>query len=96
MRTVKIDAAKLNNWASFHSYFKETFDFPDYYGNNMDAWIDCMDDEDGLVILHFTNIEILKQHAPDIYNAIIECSAFVNYRCVENATEPRIIISFFN
>jgi RNAse (barnase) inhibitor barstar len=96
MRTVNIDGTKLTDWNAFHAYFKEAFGFPDYYGNNMNAWIDCMSDEDGLIVLHFSNIETLKHSAPDIYNAIIECSAFVNYRCVEGGSQPIIILSFYN
>src|SRR5262245_17924374 len=39
---VRIDTTKICDWASFHDVFSETFGFPDFYGRNMDAWIDCM------------------------------------------------------
>jgi barstar (barnase inhibitor) len=39
---VRIDADRIVDRASFHSVFGEAFGFPDFYGRNMDAWIDCM------------------------------------------------------
>ncbi|WP_336127808.1 barstar family protein [Mesoflavibacter sp. CH_XMU1422-2] len=44
MTTLKIDGKKLTDWNSFHSEFKSKLNFPDYYGENMDAWIDCVDE----------------------------------------------------
>ena len=44
MTHYQINANKLINWKSFHEEFKSTFNFPDCYGENMDAWIDCMDE----------------------------------------------------
>jgi len=32
----------ITDWASFHDVFMHTLGFPDFYGRNMDAWIDCM------------------------------------------------------
>jgi RNAse (barnase) inhibitor barstar len=42
MVIVRIDTTKIRDWASFHEVFSEAFGFPDFYGRNMDAWIDCM------------------------------------------------------
>jgi RNAse (barnase) inhibitor barstar len=33
---------KIIDWTSFHDVFQHTLGFPDFYGRNMDAWIDCM------------------------------------------------------
>ena len=33
---------RTRNWETFHDVCAETFGFPDYYGRNMNAWIDCM------------------------------------------------------
>src|SRR5689334_18972499 len=42
MRTVAIPVEKIVDWPSFHDVFKCELGFPDFYGSNMDAWIDCM------------------------------------------------------
>ena len=34
----RVDGSRIHDWASFN----RTFAFPDFYGRNMDAWIDCM------------------------------------------------------
>ena len=39
---VRIDTARIRDWDSFHGVFAEAFGFPDFYGRNMDAWIDCL------------------------------------------------------
>jgi hypothetical protein len=41
---VKIDSKKISDWNSFHQVFKEAIGFPDFYGMNSNAWIDCMSD----------------------------------------------------
>jgi len=109
MRTVKIDSAKILDKDGFHRFFSDLFGFPDYYGANMNAWIDCMtyldDKESGmttkinvkkgeLIVLQLENTEVLKKHAPDIYTDLIECSAFVNYRRIEVGEAPLIILAF--
>jgi len=38
----RVDGSRIHDWASFHDEFNRTFAFPDFYGRNMDAWIDCM------------------------------------------------------
>ncbi len=108
MKTVAIEGRNLRDWEGFHNYFKETFGFPEFYGKNMDAWIDCMtyldDPERGmskvtvgkgeLIVLQIINAEHLKQISPDIYMALLECSAFVNRRRIEVGDDPLIILSF--
>lgn len=39
---VRIPAARIHDWVTFHDVFAELFGFPDFYGRNMDAWIDFM------------------------------------------------------
>ncbi|MGO4570226.1 barstar family protein [Rhizobium sp. 2YAF20] len=89
---VKINAAQISDWQSFHAVFKRELGFPAFYGENMDAWIDCMtylDDPnsgmtsfnlrpDELAILEISNTRSFKEKCPDQYEALIDCSAFVN------------------
>lgn len=39
---VSLDCNKFHDWPSFHEEFAKAFGFPDFYGKNMNAWIDCM------------------------------------------------------
>jgi RNAse (barnase) inhibitor barstar len=109
MKTVVINTAKLSNWNSFHSYFKRTFGFPEFYGNNLNAWIDCMTSLDEpshgmttkitlrkgeLIIFKLLNVEDSKKSSRDIYDALIESSAFVNHRRIQVGDTPLIVLSF--
>ena len=42
MKKVIIDCKKLQQKEQAHLYLAEIFDFPDYYGKNLDALFDCL------------------------------------------------------
>ncbi len=106
---VEIDARQITSWSSFHDVFAKAMGFPDFYGRNMNAWIDCMtsldEPEDGLTSVHVPRGGVLALHidhmgnlanrCPEIYDAIVECSAFVNYRRIVVAEEPVLALSCF-
>ena len=89
--------------------FTEVLGFPRFYGRNMDAWIDCLTSadckEDGMTTVHappngFFVMNLrggrdLKKRCPEIYDALIECSAFVNYRRMEVGGDPVLLLSFY-
>jgi len=105
---VTIDMSTIESWDAFHTVFKEALGFPDFYGRNMNAWIDCLTSldapEDGLTAVHapvggvmvldLPGARALGVRCPDIYSALIECSAFVNYRRVTNGSAPVLCLSF--
>lgn len=106
---VEIDAQRITDWDSFHDVFAEVFGFPDFYGRNMDAWIDCMTSldasEEGMTQIHVQPGQVVviqlgqaksfAQRCPELYSALIECSAFVNWRRIETGNEPVIALSFY-
>ena|SRR5437868_11967140 len=105
----KIDCARIRDWGSFHEEFDRVFEFPPFYGRNMDAWIDCMssldEPEAGLSGIHcepgkvltigLDNIREFRSECPEQYSAIIECSAFVNWRRIERGEQPVLALSFY-
>lgn len=106
MPNVRIDARRITDWESFHDVFAESFGFPEFYGRNLDAWIDCMtcldEPDSGMSSVHGTSSDSVViqfdhvNHLPtEIYDAVVECSAFVNYRRLA-ANEPAILcLSFY-
>jgi len=60
----------------------------------MNAWIDCVDElTDEPTILQIDNGKYLKENEPELFNAILECGAFENYRKIEVGENPNLIIS---
>ncbi|MCG7936830.1 MAG: barstar family protein [Candidatus Thiodiazotropha taylori] len=97
MITHKINGADISDWDSFHDVFTKLFDFPDYYGRNMDAWNDCMSDlgaEGEIISILLENVTELKKTNLDIFEALVECSAFVNYRFTSEGGSPLITLSY--
>jgi RNAse (barnase) inhibitor barstar len=107
--TVKLDGSKFLTWKNFHSYFQKKFGFPEFYGRNMNAWIDCMADldkpENGMtnnfpvtkgqmVVLRIVNVEELRTHANEIYIAIMECTALINFSRMQSGDLPLLILAF--
>jgi hypothetical protein len=104
MRTVviSIPVNEIRDWGSFHSVFQAALGFPDFYGRNLDAWIDCMTSIDkpadgltsvaaeagDLVALRIDNAADFQRRCPEQFDALIECAAFVNYRRIEVGKTP--------
>jgi hypothetical protein len=99
---VKIDADQITDWDSFHAVFKRDLGFPNFYGQNMNAWIDCMislDDadsgmtgivlkDDELAILEIKGVKSFRERCGEILDALIECASFVNYSRREAGERP--------
>jgi hypothetical protein len=109
MTIVTLDTRRITDWDSFHAVFAEAFGFPDFYGRNMDAWIDCMtslDDPDagmtqvhapsgGVLVLQREDVDDFSRRCPEQYAAVVECSAFVNWRRIEVGEPAVLALSFF-
>ena len=99
---IKISVDQINDWNSFHSVFQSTLGFADFYGRNMNAWIDCMtyiDDppsgmtsvsvaEGEVLILRIDDAPDFQRRCPEQYEALIECCAFVNDRRMKQGAAP--------
>ena len=102
LQRVRLESKRITDWDSYHSVFAETMGFPDFYGRNQDAWIDCMSylDDAGAGMTRFTvsrgelfhleiaDAEDFQRRLPEIFRAFIECVAIVNCRCIDAGVPP--------
>ena len=110
MKIIKVPVEKIYDWESFHRVFADIFGFPDFYGANMDAWIDCMTSidkpEDRMSKIHVEKGEMLvldlgectdfANKCPEQYEALLDSVAFVNYSRIEAGEAPVLSLSFWN
>jgi hypothetical protein len=108
MHTTVVDifVDRVVDWDSFHDVFQERLGFPDFYGRNLNAWIDCLTSADqqghGMTTTTVSPGEILthmikdaadfQARCPEQYSALLECAAFVNYRRAEVGEPPVIAL----
>jgi hypothetical protein len=106
---VMIDADRIVDWASFHDVFAEVMGFPEFYGRNMDAWIDCMtcvDDPDAgmskvtvdppaVLTLQLEGVTEFAGRCPDQFDALIDAVAFVNWRRIDRGEPAVLALSFY-
>src|SRR5262249_37534786 len=109
MKSVKIDCSRIDSWNSFHWVFDEALGFPDYYGMNVNAWIEYLTDLDDpdsgmtsihvekgqVLVLELLNVSPFQRDHAELYATIIELSALVNYRRIEAGQEPILALSFY-
>jgi hypothetical protein len=110
MAVVRIDMHAICDWPSFHAVFSNAIGFPDYYGNNMNAWIDCMsylNDPNGsdtkllagpgeIVVLYLDHMAEFRTRCPEIHDALIEATAFVNRRVLDMDQPPVLALAYSN
>lgn len=105
MPVVRLDGSSIADWASFHDASRSAFGFPDFYGRNMDAWVDCLStlrDDDGMssfvlgaqeiLEIELLHSKMLRQKAPDIMDALEDCTAELNERYIENGEKPALTL----
>lgn len=104
--TIPIPTREITDWDSFHEVFAEVLGFPAFYGRNMNAWIDCMTDADDaetgmmsravqkgqMLSLKIIDAGDFSTRCPELFEALVECSEFVNYRRVEMGDAPVLML----
>jgi hypothetical protein len=102
MPIVRIDATRIRDFNTFHAVFAEALGFPDFYGRNMNAWIDCMSDlgEGGMadvaasesdpLVIWLDRVDAMPE---EVLRALTDCTAFVNWRNGE-AGSARIALAY--
>ena len=107
MATARLNTEAITDWQSFHEACREAFGFPDFYGRNMNAWVDCLsylDEGDGLSRFHLDEGEMLhielpaaesfNARLPELFDALVACSAAVNRRYIESGKPPALSLIF--
>ena len=97
----------VTDWDSFHDTFAEVFGFPDFYGRNMNAWVDCMSDLSAPGIAGMSKVEfafnedillrIKGMHnfgigCPDVLEAFLSATSQVNVRKESSSGERRLLL----
>jgi hypothetical protein len=109
MSLVRIDCDRITDWESFHAVFAETFGLPAFYGRNMNAWVDCMSYLDdpasgmtsvfappgGIVTLQLDRVNEFVDRCPEQYAALVECTAFVNWRRSSQGESAVLALAYF-
>ena len=107
MARVRLDTAAMSDWPGFHAEFRRALGFPDFYGANLGAWIDCMsylraEDAAGMAAvtlapdevlwLEIPNAERWREQVPEMAAALWDCAAFVNRRYVDHGESPAVAL----
>jgi hypothetical protein len=85
---------------------KEAFGFPDFYGANMNAFIDCLtyiDEGDGMSNIVLRDGEVLRidllssddlfTRLPEIANGLVDAVLSINARFIEDGRPEKIILT---
>jgi RNAse (barnase) inhibitor barstar len=100
---VRLNGAELRDWPSFHRECQVKFGFPDFYGRNMDAWVDCLSSlregdgmsaftlaEDETLQIEIENSSVLQNQATGILDTLLDCIDAVNERYTENGEKVAV------
>jgi hypothetical protein len=105
----KVDCKNIIDWPTFHDEFNRVFQFPDFYGRNMDAWNDCMTSIDApdeqmtgihceagsFLTIELANVNELRGDRAQFLEAIVDGVAFVNFRRIDVGERPVLALSYF-
>lgn len=95
MVEVDIELSAVHDWDSFYEAFAVPLGFPDGYGRNMNAWIDCLSDISSASNVGMTRLQVPEgedltlrladsvafyERCPEQYLALLRATAAVNLR----------------
>ena len=105
MAEATLDTEKIKDWPSFHAQSAEAFGFPNFYGNNLNAWIDCLTylpEGDGMssfvlgsgeqLFIKLLQFENFAKTQPEICLAFLGYVASVNQRYISAGDIPRLVL----
>lgn len=105
MASAELNGAAIVDWDTFHAESRRAFGFPDFYGNTMDAWVDCLSylrDEDGMSTFRLAPDEVLqivlkdaaamRERVPDLLDEMTFCIAGINERYEDYGEKPALAL----
>lgn len=101
---VNINFSEIIDWETFHKVFSTQMGFQEFYGRNMDAWIDCMSSIDlpeekmsfvsvkknESLYLIVSELDKAFKVCPHIIQEFLECIAIVNNRFINRNSLTKI------
>lgn len=103
MPTALLNGKEITDEASFHAQCVLAFGFPEFYGNNIDAWVDCLSylrDDENMTKFRLKPNEVLdivvqdaqamKEQVPDLLEEITFCVAGINERYEDYGEKPAL------
>jgi RNAse (barnase) inhibitor barstar len=103
MAVVHLNGETITDQKSFHSACKTAFGFPDFYGDNMDAWVDCLSylrDEENMtkfllkpsekLQIVIDRADILRKNVPDLLEELSFCIEGINERYADYGENPAL------
>lgn len=108
LKAFRIDGRAITTWDTFHDVFFRVFGFSGFYGNNRDAWIDCMsslDLDEGppgvrlapgeVALLELEHADVLRAKALAIYDFLHEGCGMVNGRRMAVGEMPMVLLTHY-
>lgn len=105
MASVELNGAAILGWETFHAECRQAFGFPEFYGNTMDAWVDCLSylrDEEGMTTFRLKPNEVLdivlkdaaamRERVPDLLEEVTFCIAGINERYADYGEKPALAL----
>jgi hypothetical protein len=105
MPKVTIDTKAIHDWDTLHAVCKEAFGFPDFYGRNGDAFIDCLtylDEGDGMsrfvlkpgetLTVELPGADEFADRLPEQAAAFLSWIGAVNARYMEDGKPPMLVL----
>lgn len=71
-RIIRLDGARMTDRSATHRYLREALDFPDYYGNNLDALYDLLTEPNAPLRIILSDTAALLEHQPDYGQALLQ------------------------
>ena len=71
-----IDMSGITDEKAFHEYVSKKLNFPGYYGHNLDAFWDCIMDEDQSSMpqrLRVEGLAALRGFLPELHDGFVQC-----------------------
>ena len=71
MRTIVLDGKKMRSRKETHEYLAARFEFPEYYGKNLDALYDCLCEIGEQTTVVFYRLEKMKKEQETYAQSLI-------------------------